>query len=351
MIHCRLTNLLLVSAFLIGCDGSKSALKGGKSTTSQEFCASIEQAAIALQTRCIGGDDAFWRYFYSKLLDCSRLDQKIKTGLIVYDPALGAACLDQIAKLDCSHYGEVVACTSALAGQVAPGGSCSRDPLTFTECAPGSHCHYGDVSCFGICQADAPIGAACGYGTGSSYVDCVDGASCNYDTDLCVANAAEGQACGGTTAASCDYGLYCEGFDSNVAGTCRKQKTSGACTDGTECASNHVCTGAQGNKTCNKAKLPGETCTPGQHECYNVISWCGADGKCTSTLLQEDQACGEIQGEYAQCDVGLYCYAASGSTGTCKKEKAAGTSCTYDGECAGTGGYCDSTNKLCVACE
>jgi len=292
---------------------------------------------------------------YAGFLNCSQLAKDVADGVLSYDAQLGALCLDQISKYSCDQADEPSACKTAVVGRIASGGSCASGLNTtmFDDCAPGNYCDFALATCGGTCKAYAQVGSSCAYTSANGSVTCADGSSCQLSTDVCVADVTEGQPCEGPTAGNCADAFYCEGGSTTASGVCRKRKTSGACLDAGECASNHYCTGAAGNKTCGKAKLPGESCTPGQ--CYPLLAWCGGDGKCTDTHAKENQPCGSTTGDYIRCEEGLTCNqtAAGSSAGTCQKKgtKPAGSPCTSSVECAGTVSYCDPTTDLCVGCD
>lgn len=128
---------------------------------------------------------------------------------------------------------------------------------------------------------------------------------------------------------------------------------------GYECAAGYVCTGSGYAKTCTKVKLPGDSCTQGQSECYG-LSFCSDNGKCTRTGVGENQPCGtNPQGEYIQCETDLYCglsstqasiYADVDPAATCQKKKPTGSNCSYSLQCADISAYCDSATSLCATC-
>jgi hypothetical protein len=341
-------------SLLFACDGKK-ATAPGSSATATDFCNSFLQAATSLQTRCFGGGEALWRDLYGRILDCGQFAQDVTAGRLSYDAQQGAQCIDQIGKVDCNQMDEPTACQGAVVGTIASGGSCATGlgMTMFSDCTPGNHCHLDITTCGGTCKPYAQAGASCAYSSTNGSLECADGSSCQSNTDICVADVTEGQPCEGPTAGRCADGLYCEGGSTTAAGVCRKEKTSGACIDETECASNYLCGGVEGSKVCRKAKLPGDSCTPGLGECYPLFSWCGSDGKCTDARAKESQPCGTNNGEYIQCEDGLTCVLTSTGSGTCQKrgDKPAGSPCTSSVECAGTVSYCDPTTSKCVSCS
>jgi hypothetical protein len=292
---------------------------------------------------------------YARVLPCDGVAKEVAEGRMAYDQTKGAACLDQIKVLACdSLIDEAVACADALVGRVPSGGACATDGLAiFPVCAPGNICHISSNGCGGVCKPTASPGSSCAYSSTTGSVTCADGSECQSNTDLCVVDAAEGEPCQGPTAGYCRHNLECEGGTSSTAGTCRRKRTSGACTSSSDCASSYVCAGQEGAKTCRKAKLPGDSCTPGLGECYPLFSWCGSQGTCIETRAQENQPCGAQGGafnDYIQCDNGLTCATSGTGAGTCRKKKPAGSSCASGSECAARA-YCDSTTHLCVSCS
>jgi len=351
--------LLLALPFaVVACEGSGAgggsgpSLPGASGTVS-EFCTSFVQAAVSFASRCYGGgDEAFWREIYADVFDCDALTKSVSAGTVVYDAGQGRLCLETIRSYSCSDTGDVTACDTAVVGTVPPGGTCSgRISTPFHECAPGSDCTYRFDACTGTCEAEASVGEPCGYAAGGdAYVDCANGSSCDYETDRCVADAAEGEPCLGSRGTWCADGLYCDGDTTTAAGVCRARKTSGACSDSSECANTYLCVSSGGAGACQKAKLPGEACRPG--ECITYFAYCGADGKCTDARGAEGQPCGAANGEYLACQASLYCDLSDpdGELGTCKRMLAAGADCSSDSQCTGHG-YCDSTSNVCVACR
>lgn len=341
---------------LLACShDSKSAPKG--TATPEDFCHGLVATVSELQTRCFGGGESFWSDLYARMVPCDGLAKQIADGKIAYDQVKGARCLDQVKGLACDSTisADADACADALVGQVASGNACTRLPVDlFNTCAPGNTCTSVANSCAGVCKPVGQPGSSCNYSSTVGTRQCTEGFSCQPNTDLCVEDVAEGEVCQGPSAGDCRNGLVCEGGTSKTAGTCRKKKTSGACTSNSDCATGHVCVGQEGAKTCRKAKLPGDSCTPGMGDCLPFLTWCGGDGTCTNTGVQENEPCGrqgEEYGDSIQCASGLTCATNGDGDGTCRKQKPAGSPCTYYDECAGTDAYCDSETKLCVSCE
>jgi hypothetical protein len=347
--------VLLPFAWL-ACDGSGSGAGGvptlpGASGNATEFCNSFTQAAVSLLSHCYGGGEALLANLYAQVFNCTEVARLVSTGTLVYDATQGKRCLETIRTLDCGDTaGPVPACNAALTGTIPTGGVCAaRALLAFSDCAPGNECAWVANSCGGTCRPLAQVGAPCGYAPGGDeYIDCEDGSTCDYQTEVCVAEPGEGQPCLGSSGVDCGSGLYCDG-DYATAGVCRKQQTSGSCASDQECASTYVCVGSGDAGTCQKVKLPGDACQPGQ--CMPFFAWCGADGKCTDARATENQPCGSGSGDYIPCASGLYCdYSSTSDTGTCKRETPAGSPCTSSSLCEGTG-YCDSTTQTCVSCR
>ena len=344
---------LLIPFALLACDGSgsgKTPVLPGSTGNAAEFCNSFTQAAVSLLTRCYGGGEAFWADIYGQVTNCPEVARLVSAGTLVYSANQGKQCLDTVKTLSCDNTGPIAACNAAVTGTIPSGGACAAQALlVFNDCAPGNDCESNSNACGGTCRPYARVGEACGYAVGDDYIDCEDGSNCGWDTEVCIADATEGQPCGGTDGVSCASGLHCEGGDYSTPGVCRKQKTSGACVSGDECASTYACVPSGGPGTCRKEKLPGEACVPG--ECISLFSRCGTDGKCTDARSAENQPCGSTGGEYIQCASGLYCDHSDTTTdmGTCQREIPAGSSCISGGVCTGSG-YCDVTTGLCVSC-
>ena len=342
---------LAIVAVNIGCGGG-SGSPVRNSSTAGDFCHSLTPAVAGMAFRCYGGTQSTWEGIYAHLIDCDTVAKSIADGRLLYDAAKGAACLASIATVDCTNTDEVIACTTALVGHVPSGGECRTGLSLFSDCVPGAFCKASVNTCGGTCQAYAQAGASC-VSTTTSTVRCDPDTSCQSTTQLCVADASEGQPCMGPSAGSCAPGLFCDGATLTAAGTCRKRKTTGTCTSGGDCASGYSCTGTGTAKGCTKMKLTGDPCTPGNRDCFTLLH-CASDGKCADPAAG-GQPCGlDANNEYVSCASGLYCSDATATTmGACSIPKPSGSACSLSnyGSCAGTGSYCDSQTKLCVACN
>jgi hypothetical protein len=180
---------------------------------------------------------------------------------------------------------------------------------------------------------------------------CVAGAHCT--SGVCLADAQAGQSCGGFAGPTCASNLRCLGATSSASGTCHAIEISQPCTDLSDCGSGtYGCMGPTGARTCERLKFAGDSCTPGQGECWLWLH-CGADGKCTDATATQNQACGfDASGEFVGCDSGLYCSGlTSTAMGTCVTAKALGDSCTSSPECGYPHGQCDTSTQRCAACN
>jgi len=332
--------------------GGGTAVPVGNSSTATDFCRSIAPAVAGMAVRCYGGTLSTWEGIYANVVDCSHVAASIASDRTAYDAAKGAACLAEIANVDCSNTNEISPCTTALVGRVPTGEACPTTLSLFSECAPGAFCKTAVNVCGGTCQAYAPAGASCVSST-TSTVRCDPDTSCQSTMRICVADSGEGQPCEGPNAGGCVSGLFCDGATSAVAGTCRKRKTSGTCLLGGDCATGYACVGTGTNKACTKMKLTGEACTPGNRECFTLFH-CASNGRCEDQAAS-GQPCGSDENkEYVACASGLYCANATTTTmGSCSSPKSAGSPCSGSNysECAGIGSYCDSQTKRCVACN
>ena len=354
MTKLRLGALFMVLSLGFGC-GRSGIGSPGSSATAADFCNSAVDPLVAFLVRCGGSPERYWSYLHTSAAPafCAKINASLAAGTITYDRANGAECLVRLNQLDCNSIDSsgLDSCSNAFTGRLPVGSQCSYLLIRLsTDCAPGNYCSYTSDTCGGTCKPYVQSGGPCAYTS-----ECAPGSSCQYSSSLCVSDVDEGQACRGPSAGDCSDGLYCEGATTSP-GTCRKKKTSGACTTyGSECAEGYVCAGPANAKTCTRAKQQGDSCTQGQSECF-ALGFCDDEGKCTLTGMAENQFCGgNPQGEFIRCGTDLYCVGGttSGTMGTCKRTKPAGLPCTssYSGECAGVSSICDPTNKVCVACN
>ena len=339
----------MVSSLGSGCGGSGI----GSSTDATEFCYSMVDEMVDAIARCFAGSMFDWRDQYTGSMLCDQVDGLLAAGRLTYDRASGADCLTQLSQLACSiQYSLPESCTDALAGNLPAGSQCSYfENGLFSDCASGNYCSDIGNVCGGICKPFVQPGGSCAYTDGRGFPICASGSSCQFNGYLCVPYLGESQPCG---AGDCGDDLYC---DLGTTVTCQKRKTSGTCTYGYECAAGYVCTGSAYAKTCTKVKLPGDSCTQGQSECYG-LSFCGDNGKCTRTGVGENQPCGtNPKGEYIQCGTDLYCDRAAAAQSsavfgfsTCQRQQPTGSNCSYSLQCAGISAYCDSATSLCATC-
>jgi len=357
MMKFRLFALFLGLSLGPGCGGSGTG-SVDSTATGADFCRSMVDAFVASAARCPADLSPYWRDYFTGSVLCDQVDGMLAAGTLTYDRASGEDCLTHLRQLDCVDIGLPESCTDAIAGRLPAGSQCSYFEIApFADCAPGNYCTYTGNACGGICQPYVQPGGSCAYTDASGFPRCTSGSSCRLESESCVPYVSEGQPCQGQNSGDCGDGLYCD-WGTTGSGICHKRRTSGTCVDGPECAAGYVCAGPADAKTCTKAKLPGDSCTQGQAECYG-LSFCGDNGKCTRTGVAENQPCGtNLQGEYIQCGTDLYCAgtATMGDNivaGVCQKRKPAGSPCSgiNPGECAGNFAYCDSTTSLCVTCN
>jgi hypothetical protein len=303
--------------------------------------------------RCWGGTDAYWFKIYSAAFDCQRVSADVAAGRMVYDQSHAAACLSSIEGIDCSAIAgsgpSLPACTQVLWGTVPAGQACSPDAMS--DCVPEASCERDAYACGGTCRTRVAANGSCQSVDGRTIPPCVTDAHCI--SGVCLADAKEGQSCGGSAGPPCASNLRCVGATFSASGTCHPAANSGPCTDCSDCGNSmYGCMGPTGAKTCERWKFVGESCTPGQLQCF-VLLHCGADGKCTDAPATQNQACGsDALGEYFGCASGLYCSGVTSTAmGICVPYKAPGDSCTSLVECGYPHGQCDTSTHQCVACN
>jgi len=335
--------------------GSTDGTGGGAgSATVLEFCNGVFQAMSSAIARCWGGTDAYWVGVYSAVFDCQRVSADVAAGRMVYDQSHAAACLSSIEGVDCSvttssDPGGLPACTQVLWGTVPAGQACSPDPMS--NCVPEASCEQVGYACGGTCRTRVTVNGSCQSVDGTMTLPCVAGAHCV--SGVCLADAQEGQSCDGYAGPTCASNLRCLGATSSASGTCQAIETSQPCTDISDCGGGvYGCMGPTGAKTCARWKFTGDSCTPGQGDCWRWFH-CGADGRCVDAPATQSQACGfDASGEFVGCASGLYCNGlTSTAMGTCVPVKALGDSCTSLVECGYPHGLCDTSTQRCVACN
>jgi hypothetical protein len=305
--------------------------------------------------------------FASSTAPCDRFAADLAAGRLSFDGTHARTCLDLLRTVvTCpgaqtmpqtmqQMMQQATECATLTTPRVPVGGSCtSLYIVTLGEqCENGSTCvEAASYACTGVCTVRTPVGSPCV----PLSTRCASGASCNSVSKTCVMpppSGSAGASCDSATYGSCTRDLYCDttGADASTHGTCRAKKTSGACLSNTECADPRSCVGMVGAKTCALPKHAGDACTVGLREC-DLVSHCGADGKCTSARAALGQPCGSMNGETISCVDGAMCDAPILGAGTCAARKHAGDACTGVSldECDGNNGHCDATTHLCVSC-
>jgi hypothetical protein len=333
-------------------------------STAEGFCRGYLDLFAAYFSRCDGVPLDYARRLFASDVPCNRFAADIAAHRIAFDGTHGASCLQAIGTVLAACGGstsmqDAAACAGVLTPLVPVGGTCTSFYIVGIgeQCQDGAYCKEGaSYACTGVCTARNPLGGACDL---ISDVRCVPGVTCDSTAKVCVAIPAApgaGDTCGAPNQPSCARTFYCDrtGVDAGAGiGVCHARKTSGACASDTECAAPIRCAGTT-TKMCAAPKLEGEACTPGAHEC-DVVSHCGADGKCTSVGAAIDQPCGTINGESTPCATGDYCDVSllSNMTGTCHAQKHDGDDCTGGlllSECSGDNGHCDATTHKCLSC-
>ena len=232
----------------------------------------------------------------------------------------------------------------------------------------------GDTSCtdaYGanhLCQSGTCVTGSC-----RNKDDCMTGQICNASAQ-CVG-------CGTDDAACVAYG---NGFicvaGGCVMGTCHDSST---CPGGQICNASHVCAPCPDDASCGTGKIcvnnacitgtchtsnncsNGQVCNLTTHAC----EMCTLDTQCTSGQLCLGGACtnGNCRDAMADCTAGQVCLnnscatcasdgqCASNTTGygpnhLCQNNVCVPGNCRVKGDCAGSGGICNTSNMLCGAC-
>ncbi|MDF1564424.1 MAG: Dickkopf N-terminal cysteine-rich domain-containing protein [Deltaproteobacteria bacterium] len=283
-----------------------------------------------------------------------QLQAAIDRGTLAYDGDKMRECIDAMSAAGCEAIGSdepPAACEQAMAGNVAPEGTCYIDE----ECAGDAFCSQ-DMACPGMCESYLPAQADCTMGgrcTGST--TCVGG--------VCTPLAQAGQPCGGEAHPYCANGLDCEGESWPNPGTCVAQPTptlAGAdqacdpearqlCQAGLSCS----LIGLEGGEIpiweCKPGVASGATCNyglpdpcPSTEYCAGQIDPSNLTGTCTA-LPGENAACADtFMGE--GCQPGLECV-----DGICFRSKRIGESCSGEWECVS--GFCAETSMQCAVPE
>ena len=336
----RFFSLGLAAATVLGCGSKSGHATSSNGADAESFCHSLVSLMSARAATCYHDSQRNWTEAYETVLNCDELKAAVDAGRISYDPAAGALCLSKEQTAACSDRllsaGLTKECEAALVGHVGTDGPCRDWGFAHYQCSPSHFCYRGYSSCSRTCQPNPRL------------------------ADLPDANAppnsrflSEGQPCDSSSQTYCENGLYCAGDDGFFAdvGACRKQKTSGSCMQGSECAWEYGCRrGVNGdNASCIPFKTVGESCTPGEAECIEGYA-CAHDGKCVPwASLKQGDACSDIN-ENLFCGYGLYCDLESA---TCRPGKPNGAPCDLqhgDPGCLGDGSYCDEMSKTCVDC-
>jgi hypothetical protein len=343
-------------------DGTRTDLAQAPSGAA-DFCQPYWGSLASYLGRCLGGNAADLQGLLDEKVLCDRFVASVAAGRTRFDAASVAACLAQLpgdsTSCELSATLPPDACASVLQPLVPVGGSCKSFYLLNLagECAGGAFCNQDrNLACTGTCVAYLAPGAACDPDLLNLETRCSPGTSCDEVSKRCLPSnrAAAGQPCGGAPSIECQRHLYCErlGTDGGTTGVCRAARTSGPCASRDECAAPTHCAGPAGNQSCIPYRQPGESCTPGEHQC-TPFAHCGSDGKCSDRPAALDEPCGRIGDESVACGPGAYCAAQVLSAGTCQPQKKPGDACTGVGlsECDGNNGHCDSASRRCVACD
>ena len=311
-----------------GDGGPGGPLVDADPSTAMGFCLAYVAFVADYAARCDGLPRALVEQAFADPVICARFVASIQAGRLGFDAAEAATCASSLAATNAcagTSMSGLAGCDQVLSPLVPLGGTCASFYLFIAtnECMGDATCKEGaNYACTGVCTARVPLGGTC---DPLSDVRCTTGATCDASSKMCVTQPPPATAngpCGGAGQGACPSGFYCDtsAADGGATGLCHARRTSGPCTTGTECAEAAACAGASGARSCAPFKAVGASCTPGWHEC-DPLGFCGADGKCTDTLVAVGQPCGAVGGETLSCAIGGYCEAAPLASGTCQVRK------------------------------
>jgi hypothetical protein len=242
---------------------------------------------------------------------CTRLAARVAAGVVGYDGARAAACLDRLTAASCLDLAAGIGeCAGVFSGTLAEGAAC----LDSAECAGDGYCERS--SCPGTCLARQPLGKLCG-----PAMLCQSGLACSPTQGVCVTAAAVGEPC---PPGVCGAGLACAG------GVCVRKQI------------------APPGAPCRQSADCGYSV-----DCHFQGGYCDFTFYCDSGACHQPpangEACGRISAtEYVVCADG-YCGAAADQKGTCAPFVTEGGTCNPDAlspVCAGAD-FCNAVFDQC----
>ncbi len=340
----RPTRAAIVLSILFG---SAAACGGGDTVEIDDYASAYLAAECAYQARCHGTEVAAGCSEPSNALPwfaayTASLVGSVHAGVIAYDGARAADCLDALRTRSCSRAHErdrAPRCEAVFTGTLAAGQACMND----AACASGScaaDC-AANQCCAGTCLGNArsapvpvALGAVCADPTSGDASDiqaCVEGAYCDVEgTSRCTALRPAATACESTF--QCGYGLACFGapricrVPPGLGAACLLVEGDSWCDRGTECD--------RATMTCVRLTDEGEACDPAGDHCRGNLTCSDATRLCTR-YPAVGQAC------VFHCDGRAYCRRTPEQVdGICTALERDGVACADDGQCAG--GICDA---------
>jgi hypothetical protein len=351
---------LLGLGLAFGCGSSDdSELGSGKNIPMEDVPKLLSEAACSAFQSCwgdysnlvFGGEDCQQRLETQLNDGIDTLKQAKEQGNAKYDGEKAQGCIDAVGTAGCDIDGalESDACRAAFDGLIELGNGCNSN----IECKGDAFCK-ANAACPGTCTAGGGAGDACQRDN-----ECKTGFYCSDTDKKCTKPAAAGDVCGGSTAPSCDDGLFCLGEDdSGKSGNCRSfeevftAQVGEPCNpEGPFCATSARCGIMATTPTleleCIAPFASGAACRLAFPEACPTGEYCKVvpdtlEGTCTA-LPTAGQACAihpldqnELCAPATRCEAGM-CKGLQSLGGTCALDTTCYSEFCLNGSCAAEG--------------